>query len=132
MRRSTLRTSGWHDDQAAPAGSATGSFNRIARRWGIAAVAALVYALAPPAAHADGQVRAGAAVIDGTYRVGNSAGQYAATRDQGYGDVDPHAPQIKNPASYGVQAPYAARALVARGGHGPYLWLLCPNRYIPH
>src|SRR4051794_24811674 len=33
-------------------------------------------------------VQAGAAVLDGTYHVGNSAGQYASTRDGGYGDVD--------------------------------------------
>ena len=131
MRRSTLRTSGWHDDQAAPAGRATGSFNRITRRWGIAVVAALVYALAAPAAHADGQVRAGAAVVDGTYRVGNSAGQYASTRDQGYGDVDPHAQQVKNKASYGVQSRESVRAIVVRGADGRYVAIVSDDHYIP-
>ena len=87
--------------------------------------------LAAPAAHADGQVRAGAAVIDGTYRVGNSAGQYASTRDQGYGDVDPHAQQIKNQASYGVQARESVRAIVVRGGDGHYIALLSDDHYIP-
>src|SRR5437764_10124688 len=131
MRRSTLRTSGWHDDQAAPAGRATGSFNRITRRWGIAVVAALVYALAAPAAHADGQVRAGAAVLDGTYHVGSSAGQYASTRDQGYGDVDPHAQQVKNQASYGVQSRESVRALVVRGSDGKYIAMVSDDHYIP-
>ena len=69
----------------------------------IAAAAAVVSAVVPAAAQADGQVRAGAAAIDGTYHVGNSSGQYATTRDNGYGPVDPHAEQVKNQASYGVQ-----------------------------
>src|SRR4051812_46271591 len=42
------------------------------------------------AAKKSATVQAGAAVVDGTYHVGSSAGQYASTRDGGYGDVDPH------------------------------------------
>ncbi|MFL6095413.1 MAG: hypothetical protein ACJ71Y_08180, partial [Blastococcus sp.] len=87
--------------------------------------------LAPAAAHADGQVRAGAAVLDGTYHVGNSAGQYASTRDQGYGDVDPHAQQVKNQASYGVQSRESVRALVVRGGDGRYVAMVSDDHYIP-
>ena len=61
------------------------------------------------------QVRAGAAVLDGTYHVGNSAGQYSSTRDGGYGNVDPHVQQVKNQASYGVEARESVRALVIEG-----------------
>jgi len=87
--------------------------------------------LATPAAHAAGQVRAGAAVVDGTYRVGNSAGQYASTRDQGYGPVDPHAQQVKNQASYGVQSRESVRALVVRGADGRYVAMVSDDHYIP-
>src|SRR5436190_11209624 len=87
--------------------------------------------LAPAAAQADGQVRAGAAVLDGTYHVGNSAGQYASTRDQGYGDVDPHAEEVKNQASYGVQSRESVRALVIRGPDGRLAAMVSDDHYIP-
>src|SRR3954451_20383213 len=51
---------------------------------------ALLAALALPAGAAakkapnGASVQAGAAVLDGTYHVGSSAGQYASTRDGGY------------------------------------------------
>src|SRR5437016_11400367 len=78
-----------------------------------------LFALAlPPMASATPNVQAGAAVLDGTYRVGNSAGQYASTRDGGYGDVDPHLQQVKNQASYGVQSRENVRALVVKGTDG--------------
>src|SRR4051794_40796612 len=63
-------------------------------------------------------IEAGAAVLDGTYHVGTSAGQYASTRDGGYGDVDPHMQQVKNQASYGVEARESVRALVVKGSDG--------------
>jgi hypothetical protein len=91
-----------------------------------------VAALAPPAAQAAaGQVQAGVAVLDGTYHVGNSAGQYASTRDQGYGPVDPHAQQVKNQASYGVQARESVRALVIKGADGKYIAMVSDDHYIP-
>src|SRR5436305_10231374 len=102
------------------------------RRWLAPAVVLVVTALAPAAAQASGgQVQAGTAVLDGTYHVGNSAGQYASTRDQGYGDVDPNAQQVKNQASYGVQSRESVRALVVRGGDGRYIALLSDDHYIP-
>src|SRR5437899_7940362 len=101
------------------------------RGWGIVVATAVVCALAPAAAQADGQVRAGAAVVDGTYHVGNSAGQYASTRDGGYGDVDPHAQEVKNQASYGVQSRESVRALVVRGADGRYVALVSDDHYIP-
>ncbi len=95
------------------------------------AVGAAMFMLAPAAAQADGQVRAGAAVLDGTYHVGSSAGQYASTRDGGYGDVDPHVQSVKNQASYGVQSRESVRALVVRGGDGRYIAMVSDDHYIP-
>src|SRR5436309_7762562 len=99
------------------------------RRWVIGG--ALLAALATaPAAHA-AQVQAGAAVLDGTYHVGNSAGQYASTRDGGYGDVDPNVQSVKNQASYGVQSRESVRALVVKGADGKYIALVSDDHYIP-
>src|SRR3954464_952515 len=99
------------------------------RRWVIGG--ALLAALATaPGAHA-AQVQAGAAVVDGTYHVGNSAGQYASTRDGGYGDVDPNVQSVKNQASYGVQSRESVRALVVQGGDGKVIALVSDDHYIP-
>src|SRR5438067_12937835 len=87
-------------------------------------------ALAGPAQAAT-PVMAGVGVVDGTYHVGSSAGQYASTRDGGYGDVDPHAQQVKNQASYGVQSRESVRALVIRGGGGKIVALVSDDHYIP-
>src|SRR3954467_6865799 len=95
------------------------------------AVGAAICVLAPAAAQADGQVRAGAAVLDGTYHVGSSAGQYASTRDGGYGDPDPHLQSVKNQASYGVQSRESVRAIVVRGGDGRYVAIVSDDHYIP-
>jgi hypothetical protein len=81
----------------------------------VLALATAAIALVPAATASAGQVRAGAAVLDGTYHVGNSAGQYSSTRDGGYGDVDPHVQQVKNQASYGVASRESVRALVIEG-----------------
>src|SRR3954454_9836626 len=85
----------------------------------------------PGAAHAAGQVKAGAAVLDGTYHVGNSAGQYASTRDGGYGDVDPHAETVKNMASYGVQSRESVRAIVVQDANGKFLAIVSDDHPIP-
>lgn len=87
--------------------------------------------LIAPGAHAAGQVQAGAAVVDGTYNVGSSAGQYSSTRDGGHGDYDPHVQSVKNQASYGVQSRETVRALVVKGGGGKIVALLSDNHYIP-
>src|SRR3954451_7536045 len=92
---------------------------------------ALVALALPAAAHADGQVKAGAAVVDGTYHVGSSAGQYASTRDGGYGDYDPHLQQVKNMASYGVQSRESVRALVIKGSDGKLFAMVSDDHYIP-
>src|SRR3954453_21983277 len=97
-------------------------------RWllGCSLVATLAI---PTAAHA--KVQAGPAVLDGTYHVGNSAGQYASTRDGGYGDADPHLQSVKNQASYGVQARESVRALVVKGNDGKYIAMVTDDHYIP-
>ena len=96
----------------------------------VLALATAAIALVPAATASAGQVRAGAAVLDGTYHVGNSAGQYSSTRDGGYGDVDPHAQQVKNQASYGVEARESVRALVIKGDDN-YIALVSNDHYIP-
>src|SRR3954451_1879183 len=98
---------------------------------------ALLAALALPAGAAAKKaskgpiVEAGAAILDGSYHVGSSAGQYASTRDGGYGDVDPHAQQVKNQASYGVQERETVRALVVKGVDGNLVALVSDDHYIP-
>ena len=111
----------------------------LRRRSLLVLVAALAAAFAPAAAQArthakvdSGKpVQAGAAVLDGTYHVGNSSGQYASTRDGGYGDVDPHAQQVKNQASYGVESRESVRAVVVKGVDGNYIALVSDDHYIP-
>src|SRR4051794_25514258 len=108
---------------------------RLARK--VLPLIALVSALGLPAnavakkADRGPNVQAGAAVVDGTYHVGSSAGQYASTRDGGYGDVDPHAQQVKNQASYGVQSRESVRALVVKGNDGAYVALVSDDHYTP-
>src|SRR5688500_10599951 len=93
--------------------------------------ALLALAATAPSASAAGQVQAGAAVVDGTYNVGSSAGQYSSTRDGGHGDYDPHVQSVKNQASYGVQSRETVRALIIKGGDGELVALLSDNHYIP-
>jgi hypothetical protein len=104
---------------------------RRAGSLGVLAVLACV-----PAAHA-GQIEAGAAVVDETWHVGASAGQYATTRyDDPAGnadidqEIDPFAHQVKNKPSYGVQSRMTARAIVVRNGSDKFA--LCKiDLYIP-
>src|SRR5688572_15581262 len=97
----------------------------------VLALATAAITLVPAASASAGQVRAGAAVVDGTYHVGNSAGQYSSTKDEGYGNVDPHLQQVKNQASYGVQARESVRALVVEGSDGEVVALVHTDHYIP-
>src|SRR3954469_3337759 len=95
------------------------------RRVGVL-VALAALGCAPAAARA-GQIEAGAAVVDETWHVGASAGQYATTRyddpasvtdiDQ---EIDPFAQQTKNKPSYGVQSRMTAgkRAALSSGACG--------------
>ena len=78
----------------------------------VAGLAAL--ALTLPAAAQAGSLRAGTAVVDASWHVGASAGQYASTRPEST-DADPHVHQTKNAPSYGVQTRLQMRALVVEG-----------------
>src|SRR3954453_14629 len=104
----------------------------MSTRYVVTAAAAAVLAFPGTALAAkSASVQAGAAVLDGTYHVGNSAGQYASTRDGGYGDVDPHLQQVKNQASYGVQSRENVRALVVKGTDGNLVAMVSDDHYIP-
>ncbi|MEJ7783539.1 MAG: hypothetical protein WKF96_01965 [Solirubrobacteraceae bacterium] len=90
----------------------------------------LTLALASPA-FAEGQVKAGAASLDGTYNVGSSAGQYASARNEGLSEYDPHMQQVKNVPSYGVQSRESIQALVVKGADGEYAAVITNDHYIP-
>lgn len=100
-------------------------------RAAAALLACLTLLATASAASADGQVQAGAAVLDGTYNVGSSAGQYASTKAEGYGEYDPHLQQVKNQASYGVQSRETIQALVVKGAGGAYAALVSNDHYVP-
>ncbi len=104
----------------------------------IATVAAALAAalLLPAAAGADaGQLKAGVAVVDATWHVGASAGQYATTRDADGADqfheFDPGLHSYKNKPSYGVQSRLEARALVIEEAGGERLAVVKNDLYIP-
>jgi hypothetical protein len=100
---------------------------------------ALVFALAliaPGTASADtGQLKAGVAVVDATWHVGASAGQYATTRDADGADqlqeLDPGVHSVKNKPSYGVQSRLEARALVVEEAGGQRIAVVKNDLYIP-
>ncbi|MFL5845723.1 MAG: hypothetical protein ACJ762_13635 [Solirubrobacteraceae bacterium] len=100
-------------------------------RAAAALLAGLTLLACASSASAEGVVQAGAAKVDGTYHVGSSAGQYASTRDGGYGDYDPHLQSVKNAASYGVQSRESVRALVIKGADGKYAAIVSDDHYIP-
>jgi hypothetical protein len=104
----------------------------MTRRLALIALAAFL-AVAPDAvAKSSGPpVRAGAAILDATYHIGPSAGQYSSDRLDGqYGDFDPHMETIKNKASYGVQSRNAAKAIVVKGPDGKLVALVRNDHYI--
>jgi hypothetical protein len=80
---------------------------------------------------ASGQVKAGAAVVDATWHVGASAGQYAHERDPSKPFEDPNQQQTIKTPSYGVQARLQARAIVVEGADGKRVALVKNDLYIP-
>src|SRR5215213_2844909 len=97
------------------------------RRMLLVLLAGMVF----PATASAGQLEAGTASLDATYHVGSSAGQYASTRDGGYGDFDPHFQQGKNQASYGIQSRLSVRAVVVQADGGDKFALVKTDLYIP-
>ncbi|MFN2590225.1 MAG: hypothetical protein ABR518_05605, partial [Actinomycetota bacterium] len=77
-------------------------------------------------------VRAGAAVVDSTWHVGASAGQYASDGTSvGDHGVDPYHHQTRRTASYGIQGRESVRALVVEGTDGQRFALVSNDLYIP-
>ncbi len=102
------------------------------------------------AAPAQAELKAGAAIVDASWHVGASAGQYASTKtdcnppgglpqsqddlDQGFndcfGEFDPSVQQIKNQPSYGMQSRLNVRAIVFQNGGKPVA-IAKTDLYIP-
>jgi Neutral/alkaline non-lysosomal ceramidase, N-terminal len=98
--------------------------------FGFAAALVALWAL-PGVARAEG-VMAGAAVVDASWHVGASAGQYASDGtfigDHG---VNPTMESTRRAASYGIQSRLEARALVVQGPDGKRIALVKNDLYIP-
>src|SRR3954452_17686225 len=106
---------------------------QLGRRLGTVLVVALAAMLAPAAQADAAQVKAGVAVVDTSWHVGASAGQYASDgsfvdADQG---VDPTMHSTKRKSSYGIQSRLSARALVTQGSNGKRVALVKYDLYIP-
>lgn len=95
---------------------------------------------------APGQVTAGAAIVDSTWHVGASAGQYASAScpydvvipsdacvGTSVGDhgVDPFTHQTRRNPSYGIQGRESVRALVVQGADGQRFAVVSNDLYIP-
>ena len=86
-----------------------------------------------PALAEAGTVRAGVAVVDASWHVGASAGQYASdgsfvNQDTG---VDPTMHSTRRKSSYGIQSRLSVRALVTEGSNGERVALVKNDLYIP-
>lgn len=90
-----------------------------------------------------GSVLAGAAVVDSTWHVGASAGQYATDQEcleseqnvcgmsVGSHGVDPSTHSTRRQSSYGIQGRESVRALVVQGRNGDRFALISNDLYIP-
>ena len=74
---------------------------------------------------------AGAAVVDSTWHVGASAGQYSSTQEPSLQDEwDPNLQHVKNASSYGVQSRLTTRALVLQNPGGYPVALVKNDNYL--
>jgi hypothetical protein len=82
---------------------------------------------------ASGQLKAGAAVVDASWHVGASAGQYASdgTFIGDDASFNPTAESVRRAASYGIQSRLQARALVVEGPDGNKVAIVKNDLYIP-
>jgi hypothetical protein len=104
----------------------------MGRRFYSVVLGLAIAVLSPAVAH--GQVRAGAAVVDASWHVGASAGQYASDGsfvDPADGTYDPTVHSYRRKASYGIQARLEARAIVVEGPSGNRLAIVKNDLYIP-
>src|SRR5437867_9489942 len=103
---------------------------------GLGLVVGLVVSGSPEASAAN-VTRAGVAVVDATWHVGGSAGQYAGdTHGNGQFDpathgFDPYLLHARRAASYGIQSRLQTRALVIEGPDGTRVALVKNDLYIP-
>jgi len=99
--------------------------------WGLDR-AATVSGKALPAGPTSGRVRAGAAVVDASWHVGASAGQYATDGTSvGPHGVDPNLHSTRRNSSYGIQSRTDVRALVVEGADGKRVAVVTNDLYIP-
>jgi hypothetical protein len=82
------------------------------------------------------QAYAGVGVVDATWHVGASAGQYASKiyegGDEPQHNIDPYGHSTpKNAPSYGIQSRNSARALLIEGANGERVALVKNDLYIP-
>ena len=92
-----------------------------------AAVALVLSVCAAPAA---AEILAGTAVVDATYHVGASAGQYASDHGNLVGEFDPSVQSVLKAPSYGVQSRLKARAIVIQRGTEKFA-IVRVDLYIP-
>jgi hypothetical protein len=87
----------------------------------------------PAQANAD-QLKAGVAVVDASWHVGASAGQYASDGSfvhPSEGNFDPTALSTRRQSSYGMQSRLQVRALVVQGPSGKKFAVVKNDLYIP-
>ena len=101
----------------------------LGRHVHIAALAALALAIVPASAHA--AVKAGAAVVDASWHVGASAGQYAATDRSCRPRHRSRLHSTRRASSYGIQSRLSARAIVVEGADGKRVAIVKNDLYIP-
>ncbi|MEX2457990.1 MAG: neutral/alkaline non-lysosomal ceramidase N-terminal domain-containing protein [Actinomycetota bacterium] len=81
------------------------------------------------------RVKAGVAVVDATWHVGASAGQYASDElTLGLAPeshFDPHKHQLHRAPSYGIQSRLSVRAIVVEGNNGTRVAFVKNDLYIP-
>jgi hypothetical protein len=106
----------------------------------VLAVATALVAAAPSAAAAAprgadaaaGGLQAGVAVVDASWHVGASAGQYASDGTfAGDHGLDPTVHSVRRAASYGIQSRLTVRALVIQGPDGRRVAIVKNDLYIP-
>jgi hypothetical protein len=109
-----------------------GPWTRLGAVLAALAAAAL---LAPMSASGQtGPLKAGVAVVDGSWHVGASAGQYASDGSfvhPSEGNYDPTALSTRRQSSYGMQSRLQIRALVVEGPSGERFALVKNDLYIP-
>ena len=99
------------------------------RRWVLAVLLCTVATGTSAATAQAGQLRAGVGVADASWHVGASAGQYASGRQDTF-HIDPHAHQVKNAPSYGVQSRLQMRAVVVEEAGGQRFALVKHDLYL--